>query len=405
MASNRRRPVTESTHRSRILWVEMCEDGTTGGTHQMLIDFARHLDRSRFQLVALFHEMNRFATLLQDLGAEVIDFSTQRAAQRAPHRAGNYMGKIRSILTAPVVRARLLRTYSIDVLYLVNNPGFGYDDWLPAARLVGIPSVACSSGPYAAPKGWIRRWLTRRHFCFVSLSKYVTQTLTTQGVPADRIHLIYPGVDIEGFRRRVTRPAAEVRAALGVREQVLVVMVGNVRHWKGQDIVLDALQQLPPDQRARLRVCFVGATSVTDADYLASLQETVSRVGLEGTVMFLGSRNDVPDLLNAADIALHASRVPEPFGIVVVEAMAMGKPVIATGFGGPAEVLTATSGRTFRPEKPEELARVLNELVANAELRASLGAAALERVKAFDARIAAEEIQQICEEALAGQGA
>lgn len=395
---------TMRTRPYRMLWVEMCEDGTTGGTHQMLLDFARHLDRDRFQLVALFYEINRFAPLLRELGVEVIDFSAERERERAGHRSGEYFRKLRSILGAPFVRARLLRRYSIDLLYLVNNPGLGYDDWLPAARLVRIPSVACSSGPYLVPRGPIRRWLTRRHSSFVSLSDYVTQTLVVDGIPKDRIQLIYPGVDVEGFRRRVARSAADVRKELRVdQESVLVVMVGNVRHWKGQDIVLAALERIPRDRRARLRLCFVGAASTKDADYLAGLQARVSRAGLQDSVTFLGSRSDVPDLLNAADIALHASRVPEPFGIVVVEAMAMGKPAIATAFGGPAEVLTPTSGRTFRPDHPEELADVLDELATSVELRASLGAAALQRVKKFDARLAADAIQQVCERALAAR--
>ena len=388
----------------RILWVEVCEDGTTGGTHQMLIDFARHLDRSRFQLVALFNERNRFESLLRDLDVTVIDFSDVRAVERAPHKSGSYFGKIRSILYAPIIRARLLRKHSIDLVYLVNSPAHGFDDWLPAARMIGIPSVACASGPYVPPKRSIQRWLTRRHFSVVSLSNYVTHTLTSQGMPSDRIHLIYPGVDIEGFRGRVSRSAAEVRAELGVDDEaVLAVMVGNVRHWKGQDIVLAALERMQEARRDRLRVCLAGAASVHDGEYVASLRETVRRAGLDEIVTFLGSRNDVPDLLNAADIVLHASRVPEPFGIVVVEGMAMGKPDIASGFGGPAEVLTPDSGRTFQPDRPEELAQILDELVANADLRASLGAGALERVKAFDAPSATRAIEKVCEAALFGQ--
>jgi len=234
MPNEEGRPVTTIARPRRILWVEMCADGTTGGTHQMLIDFARHLDRRRFQLVALFHQMNRFVPLLRDLDVEVIDFSAVWATERAPHISDDYFGKIRSILKAPLTRAQLLREYSIDLLYLVNTPANGFGDWLPAVWLVGIPSVVCTSGPYVPPKGAIRRWLTRRHFSVVSLSNYVTETLTSQGMPADRIHLIYPGVDIEAFRHRVTRPAAEVRADLGVSDDsVLAVMVGNVRHWKG----------------------------------------------------------------------------------------------------------------------------------------------------------------------------
>jgi glycosyltransferase involved in cell wall biosynthesis len=390
-----------TARRHRILWVEVCDDGTTGGTHQMLLDLARNLDRSRFELVALFYQTNRFIPILRSLGIEVIDYSAEWMAERAPHKTRSRVKKIRSALAAPIARARLLRKHAIDLLYLVNTPAAGFDDWMPAARIVRIPSVACCSGPYVPPRGRFRRWLTRQHYSFVSLSNFVTQTMTGQGLPGERIHLIPPGADLDELRRRATRSPADVRAELGAdADRVLVLMVGNIRHWKGQDIVLAALERLPPERRRRLRVAFAGAPSVVDAQYVAGLNETVQRVGLEDVVTFLGTRTDVPDLLKAADIVVHASRVPEPFGIVVVEGMAMGKPVIATGFGGPAEVLIGNSGRLFDPEHPEELAQLLDELASNPEVRAAIGRAALERVKTFDARQATRALEEVYSEAL-----
>jgi len=100
-------------------------------------------------------------------------------------------------------------------------------------------------------------------------------------------------------------------------------------------------------------------------------------------VRFLGERADVPDLMNAADIVLHASTVPEPFGLVIVEAMALGKPVIAASAGGPTEILTPRLGLMFDTDRPEELAQHLTQLADDPGFRELLGARARERAREF----------------------
>ena len=100
-------------------------------------------------------------------------------------------------------------------------------------------------------------------------------------------------------------------------------------------------------------------------------------------VLFLGSRQDVPDLVNAADLCLHASVMPEPFGLVLLEAMALGRTMIAARIGGPAEILTPDSGVLFDPTLPAELTAALSRLVADPAERARIGQAALRRVEEF----------------------
>src|SRR6202008_2861114 len=104
---------------------------------------------------------------------------------------------------------------------------------------------------------------------------------------------------------------------------------------------------------------------------------------LEGQVAFLGVRSDVPDLFNAADFALHASVRPEPFGLVVVEALALGKPVVAANTGGPAEIVSPESGITFHSHEPGNLAAILTALIRNPEQRQTLAAGARQRAEQF----------------------
>lgn len=369
----------------RILFVEACEDGTVGGSHQALYDLVRMLDRRRYEPVVLFYEPNRWVGPIRALGVEVITFEEERRREKAPHLTRDFAGRIHSVLGAPFLRAALMRRLAIDLVHLNNSPAEGCEDWLPAARLAGVPCVAHATGPFRPPRDVVRRWATRRYDRVIAISGFVEETLTSQGMPAERIVRIAPGVDIAGFRARVRRPPAEVRRELGVADDVLLaLMVGNVRPWKGQDVVLSALASLPREQCARLHVAFAGAVSAENAEYHASLEATVRESGLARQVSFLGSRADVPDLMSAADVVVHASRIPEPFGIVVVEGLALGKPVLATHCGGPAEVLTPECGRLYDPADPAQLAALLATLIEDPSLRGTLGAGALSRAARYD---------------------
>ncbi|HEX2780587.1 MAG TPA: glycosyltransferase, partial [Gemmatimonadaceae bacterium] len=182
---------------------------------------------------------------------------------------------------------------------------------------------------------------------------------------------------------------------------LLALMVGNIRHWKGQDIVLSAVARLAPAVRGQVHVAFAGAASPADASYVASLEATVREAGIGAQISFLGARTDVPDLMNAADVVIHASRVPEPFGIVVVEGLALGKPVLATHFGGPLEVLTPESGRLYDPDRPAELAALLMTLLGDPALRRRLASGAKERAAHFDATETTRAIEALYGELLA----
>lgn len=380
------RPSRGDTVPHRILYVEACEDGTVGGSHQALYDLVRQLDRRRFTPVVLFYQSNRWVTPLRELGVDVVLYDAERHREKAPHVSHSLPGKVRSILMAPMLRTRLLRVWQIDLVHLNNSPAEGYDDWLPAARAAGVPCVAHAMGAYRPPRNAIGRWASRQHDRVIAISRFVEGTLTDQGIPPRRIVRIPLGVDVNGFRGRVTRSRQVVRRELGVSpDAVLAVMVGNIRHWKGQDVVLSALALMPVSVRTRLHVAFAGDTAPADEPFRASLESALVEHGLIETVSFLGVRHDVPDLINAGDIVVHASRVPEPFGIVVVEGLALGKPVLATHFGGPVEVLTPECGRLYDPADPGQLADLLSELVCDAALRERMGAYARSRASEFDA--------------------
>ena len=368
----------------RVLMIEANEDGTVGGSHQALYDLVRHLDRTRYEPVILFYEENRFAELLRREGFEVHVFEEVRALERRIRRSGSWLSRRLDVVRAIARRAAFLDAHRIDGVHINNSPAVGNDDWLPAARLKRMPILANAMGDARGARGGaIHRWLFRRFDRVLPISAFMTEAMAAQGIPMERMTPVRLGVDLEEIRRRVRKDRAEVRRELGLGEdQLLITMVGNIREWKGQHVLLEALGGLSPDERARLHAVFAGAAHEESRGYERSLRERERELGLGDCVSWLGSRRDVPDLFAAADLAVHCSVRPEPFGLVVTEAMALGAPVAATNFGGPAEVVTDDSGWLYDPEEPRQLTDILRIVLDEPETLARKSAGA--RARAVD---------------------
>ncbi len=391
----------------RILYIEANEDGTVGGSHRVLFDLVSNLDRTQYEPVVLFYQDNVYAARLRTHGVDVVVLEEVRARERFIRRNGNRLAKLFENCATIVRRFRFLRQHRIDLIHINNSPATGNDDWLPAARVLRIPCVANVAGDARGPGGgWLHKRLFRAFDHYLSVSEFITQAMLRAGIKSDRMDLIYPGVDLESFRARVKRTREEVRRELGIPgHAVMALMVGNVRQWKGQHVVLAALEQMPATARNGFYVAFAGGLTVDDRPYMNELEATVKRADLADHVTFLGSRDDVPDLLNASDIALHASVRPEPFGLVVVEAMSLGKAVVAANSGGPAEVVDRSSGITFDSMVPAQLAEVLTNLVHDPIRRDELGKGALQRAEQFTVRRYASGVRRVYERMLPARSA
>ena len=102
-------------------------------------------------------------------------------------------------------------------------------------------------------------------------------------------------------------------------------------------------------------------------------------------VTITGFRNDIPDLLNAIDVQIHASVTMEPFGIVLLEGMSLGLPIVASNAGGPTEIIEdGETGLLCTPGDADEMADCIIRLLSNRDLRAQFGKTALSRVGRFD---------------------
>lgn len=371
---------------TRVLYVEANEDGTVGGSHKLLFDLVTRLS-PEFEPVVLFYEDNIWAERLADEGVETITWDAVRASERPGLTTGGKLSTAVTLARAVARRRNLIRDREIDLVHLNNSPYVGFDDWLPASRLSKVPCMVSAMGKPAAARNRVARALICSFDAFFPLSRHIEGAITVDGVDPARVTLSYPGVDLARIDAMIYRPASEIRAEFGLADdQLLVSMIGNIRHWKGQHVVLSALGGLSREERARLKVLFVGQLSDEDEAYQERLDTLVRDHGLEDVVEFTGRREDVPDLLEASDIAIHASVEPEPFGLVVQEAMIHGCATIAADAGGPVEMITEDSGFMFDAREPAQLAAHLGALIRDDDLRCGVSARARVRARAFDVR-------------------
>jgi glycosyltransferase involved in cell wall biosynthesis len=166
---------------------------------------------------------------------------------------------------------------------------------------------------------------------------------------------------------------------LGVHErQMLVGIVCRLDEWKGVDVFIDAAARIAA-VRPDVQFVVVGGAIIGQEAYARSLEAHAEGVGLAGRMHFTGwtyGPADMPEVHRALDIAVLASSEPEPFGLVVVEAMATGVPVVATAQGGPAEiVIEGVTGLLVPPRDPDAMAAAVLSLVDDPAAAARMGAA------------------------------
>ena len=278
------------------------------------------------------------------------------------------------------VLVRCLRQNRTDIVhtYLSSANVFG----AVAARLAGVPCLITSRrdtgfGDSPTMRLALRhtnRWASR----VVAVSQDVAEVvLRREKVDPRRLTVIPNGIDLSRFQARGRR--RETRKALGLEDDTpLILAVGHVTRVKGVDVLLEAAARLV---RERPGAVFLVAGD-GHADEVRRVEDQVAEAGLRHAFRLLGARTDVPDLLEACDIFVQPSR-SEGQPNAVMEAMAMGVPVVATRVGGVPEIARDGAEAVLVPaEDPERLAEACSKLLVDDDRRRRLGAAAAARARA-----------------------
>jgi glycosyltransferase involved in cell wall biosynthesis len=190
-------------------------------------------------------------------------------------------------------------------------------------------------------------------------------------------------VDLDRFHP--DRSGWGIRTELGLsHEAPLVGMVAHLTKWKGHEDFIRIALRLSEHVPGVRFVVAGGPIYETEGHegYAEALRRRTVDLGLAGRVLFLGARDDVPEILAATDVLVHCPTAPEPFGRVVAEAMAVGRPVVASNAGGIPEIVEHdVTGLLVPPGDVRGFADAVQRLLAHTALRHSLGAAARHRAE------------------------
>ena len=209
----------------------------------------------------------------------------------------------------------------------------------------------------------------------VAISRELEAEVLAFGMPADRVHLIGNGIDIETLKPRREEERRQLRKDLGVEASGLAVFVGRLSPEENPEGLVRAWGMALPKLPQGWKLAFVG-----DGPMREQLASLVTTMGLSATTILVGFRSDVESWMGAADLFLLPSHY-EGLSNAVQEAMASGLVVVGTTTGGSEEILRdGETGLTFAPEDADGLAEQVARLITNPDLCRRLAQAGCQSV-------------------------
>jgi glycosyltransferase involved in cell wall biosynthesis len=391
---------------STILFVETSSYASYGGSKRVLVHLATALDPDRFRARALFYRSGPWVADLERRGVTV-----EVAEDLAP--GGPPEGRGAPDAMAPLRLAGVRETESGDLalawprrmardarfqaqlawrdarasrrldrfleapvdLVHVNAALHTEYAWYHAARRHRLPYVIHEHGLWKTPpRAWAE--VARGAAAVLCLTETRMEQVRANAGLRVRVELLPNGLPAEAFAPRAGRE--DVRRGLGVPPgTALLVTAGHLQAWKGQDLAVEAAGLLR-DRGVPFVWLLCGST--VEPEFERALRDRIRTLDLNHRVRLLGARTDLRDLFGAADLAVHTSVLPEPFGLVVVEAMAAETPVVGPAEGSlPELVRDGVDGRLVPPRDAVALASTIAALLENVDALRRLGRNARER--------------------------
>ncbi len=282
--------------------------------------------------------------------------------------------------------SKIINRYNIHILH--THDARSDVTGLLISRMYGIPIISFAHGWL----NWVSAFSKERLYAYlealvVSLSngivvasRHMERDLMEKRVPQAKINYIPYGIDTKKFN--VNHQRNHIRKEFNIRpDSPLIGTVGRFHPWKGQKYFLEAAKVVG-EKCPEARFLIVGEVAFDEhKQYRQDLLDLTQTLNLEDKVIFTGSRKDIPQIMNAIDLFVLPS-LREPFGIVIIEAQACGKPAIGTSVGGiPEAIKEGNTGMLVRPGDSKGLARAILSLLSNRKKMQMMGAAGRKRVE------------------------
>lgn len=342
--------------RPKILYIQKPPGG---GSVVALYDMVKILDKEKFEPIILSYEMNRYTRVFNELGVKTIFLNVKKktgngvaAKQKMPLRIFAPFRKLKRLIIDDRRKSRqiaaIIKENKIDLIHHNNDINDSRQGIL-ANRKLRLPQICHyrSLKPYHKdPINFSVDYFMAKnvnHHIFIShaVARHYTKTLKikkTKGV------VIRDIVDVKKFKPQIKNVA--IQQEFGLQDSDIVISnIGRISRWKGQHIFIKALADVVKEY-PQVKALVVGPSEpgVGDPKYLQELQKLTENLNLKDHVIYTGNREDIPGILSVSDMVVHSSIEPEPQGLVIVEALFYGKPVIVSDAGGAAELIVNNQG-------------------------------------------------------------
>ena len=356
------------TPKTRIKVVHLIPGNLYGGVETFLVALARHRHLSpKMQHTFVLCYRRRLSDELTGEGADVRFVPPARLSR--PWSVWN----ARRSLT---VRLRECQAEVVVSHHVWPLAVFG-----PTLHKARLPVCVYLHGPMGG-NGRLERWAAGYLPAqLIAVSQHTLKTFRPffPTTPAEVIH--YPMPWPEHAFGMTTENRKMLRQSLNTSaDAVVILQASRIETWKGQDILLNALERLR-DIPHWVFWMAGGSQRPHEKRYLGAIRRQAAQLGLSERIRFLGERRDVRRLMGAADIYCQGNRGPEGFSLAFLEAFSAGLPIVTSAIGGAPEIIDQSCGRLVPPEDPEALSQALRELSTNPVACDQLGAAATRRAR------------------------
>lgn len=197
-------------------------------------------------------------------------------------------------------------------------------------------------------------------------SEYSLDAWNKNGLKKNNIYKIYPGTDFKNIDNKISdiENIQKLKLKYSSNQKPLIGIFGRITSWKGQDIFLNALAQIP-----EINGIIVGDALFGEEEYKNSLISLTHSLKIKDRITFTGHLDNIPSVMGACDIIVHCSTLPEPFGLVIVEALATKTPTIASNAGGAKEIIQqGITGLLTNIKDVESLKQAIQKYLDNPQI-------------------------------------
>ncbi len=364
--------------KTRILFLHSGSD--LYGSDRALLNILLSLDRERFEPHVILPDVGPLHLELKKIGIEprVINLGVLRRKLLHP------FGFISYVISFSYGCLRMLSYVNRNKIGLIHSNTSAILTGGLVAKLSRIPHLWHLREMITKPK-WLWRFLSTFAFLMSDQLLAVSEAVKDHYLKGsfyrktEKIAVLYDGVDTERFSPRIS--GTLFREEIGVLEgDILVGMMGRINRWKGQDYLLEVAKEVT-DRLPRVRFAIVGDAYRGEEFLVERLRKQLASTELNGRVLLKGFRKDASEIHSAYDIYVHPSVLPEPFGLVVAEAMSAGKPVVANDLGGVREmIIPGCTGFLVDPRDKAQMVEAISRLARDKELREKMGQAGRKRI-------------------------